>query len=265
MSSISSSVKNFLEKISDVNIPITENKTLNLIDDLKTTPRTGKSVRIERFNLNLPKRSIYDHIASLGYQADKYLEITNLTVNNDAVAKIIVFHDLAESIIGDVPDFTEKMLAGKLHRDPKSKDVIEKRANKLIEKSLPDDLKVSFMETIKNYKENSSKETRFFNMVDKTDPIIAIWRYLFAFREQINFSSFKNAMKDFFNNPKVEDYCIDKKIKSMVKFLQNTDNTKSYHQKGSQYFQSIRKKWMSKYLKLLIETRGMHFVYKSSS
>jgi len=265
MSSIAFFVNNLLGKISEVNIPIAENKTLNLIGDLKTTPRTGKSVRIEKFNLNLPKRSIYDHITSLGYQADKYLEITSLTVKNDEVAKLIVFHDLAESIIGDVPDFTDKVLAGKLHRELKTKNVIEKRANKLIEKSLPDDLKVNFIETIKNYKENSSKEVKFFKMVDKTDPIIAIWRYLFAFREQIKFPSYKNAMKDFFNNPKVPNYCIDNKIKSLVKFLQNTGNAKSYHQKGSQYLQSIKNEWVSKYLRLLIENRDMHFVYKSSS
>ena len=261
MPSISSSVKNLLEKISDVNIPIAENKTLNLIGDLKMTPRTGKSVRIEKFNLNLPKRSIYDHITSLSYQADKYLEITSFVVNNDDVAKLIVFHDLAESIMGVVPDFTEEMLAGKLYRDSKTKYVIEKKANKLIRKSFPDGLKADFTKAINNNnKEISSKEVGFFKMVDKTDPIIAIWRYLFAFRESINFPLFMNAMKDFFNNPKVSDYCIDNKIKDIVKFLQNTNNAKSYHQKGSQFFQSIKKEWMSEHLGLLIENRNMHYI-----
>lgn len=260
MQFIASLVNNLLDKIADVNIPIAENETLNFVDDLKNTPRTGKAVRIEKFNLNLPKRSIYDHVISLGYQADIYLEITNLTINSGEVANLIVFHDLAESIIGDVPDFTEKVLAGKLHQTITNKGKVENEANQLIEKYFQGSMKYSFIKTINNYKENTLQEVKFFNMVDKTDPIIAIWRYLSAFREKINFPIYKNAMKGFFNNPEVPNYCIDNKIKSMVKFLQNTDNAKSYHQKGPQFFQSLKKGWLSKYLRLIIENRDMHFV-----
>ena len=265
MSSIASFVNTLLDKISEVNILIAKNKILNLIDGLKTTPRSGKSVRIDKYSLNLPKRSIYDHIISLGYQADKYLEITNLAINKDEVAKLIVFHDLAESIIGDIPDFTDKVLAGKFYKDSKTKNVVEKGAYMLIEKSLPNDLKADFTETIKKYQENRITEVKFFEMIDKTDPIIAIWRYLFEFRKQIDFPIFEDAMKDFFNNPKMIDSCVNNKIKSMIKFLQNIVNAKNYHERGSQYFQSFTEEWISKYLRLLIENRNMHFVEKSSS
>ena len=257
---IASLVNSLLDKISDVNIPIAENKTLNLVEDLKKTPRTGKAIRIEKFNLNLPKRSIYDHIISLGYQADTYLQMTNLKINNDEVACLIAFHDLAESIIGDVPDFTEKVLAGELHQTTQIKNKLENEANKLIEKSIPEDLRDNFTKTINDYKENISSEVKFFNMVDKTDPILAIWRYLSTFRKQIYFPNYQNAMKDFFTNPEVSKCCLNNKIKSMVKFLQNIENAKSYHLKGSEFLQTIENEKMSEYLRLLIENRDMHIV-----
>lgn len=258
---ISVSVNDLLKRLSNIEVKISSNKSLNLLEDLKQTPRSGKSVRIDQHKLQLPKRSIFDHVISLGYQADIYLKIVGLDLNLEQIAKCIVFHDLAESIVGDIPDFTGERLAGELYKSSEIKSSQEDIANRLILKNLRGKLRVDFSSTVNLLRDSSSETVKFFNMVDKTDPIIAIWRYIYLFKEELDIDRFIEAMGDFFAKPDVVDYCTNEEISRLIESLQSKENAKEYFKVGSDILDSFGTDHISGTTVVsFIEGREMHFI-----
>ena len=199
---------------------------LNIIDDLKRSPRSGKAARIDNFCLNLPKQSIYDHLLQLAYDADIFNEVIGCMTGDHLLSDFIAFHDLAESVIGDIPDYTEgKALFGRVDGDLK---VEEDLANSIIADSLDQDMKQRFLFAISALADRSRSEVKQFHFIDKTEPIISVWRYIHFFRDIIDIDHFLEAMDDFFTNPKVKSYSINSATDDMINFLQQRDNARDF-------------------------------------
>lgn len=248
-----------LEQLSGVSLLI-ENRKIFVLDILKTIPRSGKSVRLKKHGLSLPPRSIYDHIVSLHLQARFFLPLLKIDMDSELLECMFLFHDLSEAVIGDAPSFTSREMAMDTYMCQHKKNVEEAKINQLILEALPENLKYTFELYLKHHHEKNSSIYQFFNMIDKTDPIIAIWRYLFLFQQKMEIDHFLNAMADFFLNPEPQQICMDLKTRSLIGALQNTDLAKKYFLNPVNFFQNHFEEDVAADLQQLIESRQMHFV-----
>ena len=223
-------------------------KTTPLIKELKQIPRTGFEVRIKKFKLDLPVQSIYDHILSVAANVDCFILMRNFKeerqkLDTRKLASFIAFHDLAETQIGDIPEFLSEELAEfneKYKVDKKTKLEQEKLANDKILEIVPPRIKKSFEEVSSLTAEESDPQSihgKFIWFVDKTESIIAVWRYIFNHKEKIDIEVFIEATAGFFDNPKVlKNYSYSSETENFIKYMQNRENAKNYYEIGSATF-----------------------------
>ncbi len=253
--SVESYLQGKLNELAGVCIKV-NNRSVDVLEALKHTPRTGKSCRIDAYKLGLPKRSLFDHLPSMAVQADLFKKYAKTSLSDDLLADLIAFHDWHEVIIGDVPEFTPKELAGNLYMTAEEKQKRQAAADKLILQSLSGNTKEQYVALDELF----HKPDQFFLMVDKTDPIIAIWRYLHLFKDQIDIEKFLDAMTHFFTNPKVVPTCFSEDIASFIKFLQNKDNARAYFKEGLKAFAKYKGAISLQDIQSILEKREMHFI-----
>lgn len=230
-------------------------KQLKIIDELRLTPRSGKKCRIDDFNLHLPVQSLADHIYQVALLADFWLDAYNIEVDLNLLAETIASHDLAEVIIGDIPDYT-------CHSDDFKKfdgDLTcqEQKANTLIKHCLAPKLRDKFERGINNI-EATTTESEIFWISDKIEPIIAIWRYLNFYHERIDFYNFSTAMTDFFDNPNVNKYALNQDCDRLITFLKDKKNAEHYFNTGQIRF--INPVFTAGQIKNLVEAKEIEYV-----
>jgi 5'-deoxynucleotidase YfbR-like HD superfamily hydrolase len=159
------------------------------------------------------------------------------------LARCIVYHDLAEVLLGDIPAYTN-VDDSKRNRD---QVVAEQRLRKL-PAGEPKRVAMEFISMFLNDRERESLRTaervlsdhenrvgRFFVVLDKIDPIIAVWRYIHQFRGALDTDAreFLKTMKDFFANPNVKAiataYREDSVIERLVLTLQDRQRARAYY------------------------------------
>jgi putative hydrolase of HD superfamily len=124
---------------------------LNIAANLKTIPRQGW---IDKLSIKNPE-SVADHTYSMAIigmilsDSQKY--------NTEKILKMILLHDLAESITGD---FTPEQKS-------KEKIILEDKTFEKILKHLPENLQKQYHHIWKEYKKNDSKEANFVHQIDK--------------------------------------------------------------------------------------------------
>lgn len=98
----------FIDELKSLNVVIASGNEINIIEQLKATPREGKRVRLlELKNPKIKARSIYDHIISLAYLADVIGSITREERwNASEMARLIAYHEIPEAIIGGIASYT---------------------------------------------------------------------------------------------------------------------------------------------------------------
>ena len=226
-------------------------------------PRTGLAHRIDKYKLNLPKQSIYDHLITIAYNSDIVINTFQFSYDKLLLANFCVYHDIAETIIGDVPTFTSKELAEQTYMTKSQKKELEAKANHIILNSLTKKYCKPFKEAINllSDEDNPNKKiTSFFWMMDKIEPIIAIWRYIHLYKKLIDVDLFIEAMSDFFKNPRVIDYAIDNNFKKLIEFLQDKSQAKQYYLKDNDAFNNLDSNELKILLKYFIEYRNFHCI-----
>ena len=127
---------------------------LNIAANLKTVPRQGW---IDKLSIKNPE-SVADHtyaMAIIGMvlsDSQKY--------NTEKILKMVLLHDLAESITGD------------LTPEQKSKEeklILENETIEKILKNLPENLQKQYQNIWNEYQENNSEEARFVHQIDKLE------------------------------------------------------------------------------------------------
>lgn len=235
----------FIKELNDAEITF-PNISINIIDSLKKLTRTGKAVRLNEFEpLGVKSRTIYDHMLSVAYLADAIAKLDK-EIRQDMysnLGRIIAYHEVNEVLLGDVPAYTNSnYLKGEVILNEgkfKNVDKIKREliSNQFIWLFLNDKQKESINELIDGLKHSSSDLMKVFRMLDRIDPIICIWRYLFYYRSEFNGTQekFIECMRDFFVYPKLLKYKTDKKLKlrfpyvaDMLEVLTSIDAAKRY-------------------------------------
>lgn len=238
-----------------------DGKTINLIKELKSTPRAWKHLRFDKFDIKLPKRSIYDHMISLSISAESFLDELNLDLDRKKIADFILFHDLAEAIMWDVPFFTSCEIAKLVYKTKEQKDEEERIINKFFIDNFPESLKDDFQIYEQEFfQEADSEEKRFLNFIDRFDPILNIWTYLLKFKDEIDISYFLQSMADFFDNPKVKDYAYISDLYETVIFFQNKENAFDFYNGWIEFLKAKemnRIRW--EIIWKLIDREGIHY------
>jgi hypothetical protein len=205
---------------------------ISIVDLLKSVPRSGKLARLRDASLKYDVRSLYDHIVSVSHNLDIYLSLIATFQDTQSeyylsekkiehqLAALSVLHDLNELVIGDAPDYTVQSIARELYMSKGEKQILEIYGNHFLSKDIPIfSIELSQIER---------PVYDFFHMADKTDPIVAIWRYVRMNIKRIDIWQFADAMGDFFTNPRPLEVCTHNKIRSLIFGLQDRDNLSKY-------------------------------------
>lgn len=278
---IADTVNSMIEDLVGESITMPFTGSIFLIQTLRRIPRSGKHLRIKKLKLNdgrqVPSRSIFDHIMSLGHSADVlYPHVAHGLKGADVgdLARCIAYHELNEVLLGDLPAYTDITSAVKRKSkifseqnlrsvNPREREVI---AHKFIWMFLDLKHRASLERFIDLADERESAAYRFFRVLDKMDPIIGIWRYLHIFRGQFvdDASSFIKNMRDFFDNPDpakvVADYD-DEKLLTLLSFLQDATMAKAFYADPSSI--TSTQDWLGfpgEVVYELITGREMHFM-----
>jgi 5'-deoxynucleotidase YfbR-like HD superfamily hydrolase len=263
LTSIAAYTNDFLEDMEDEAISLPSAPRIEILDTLRRLPRTGKKVRLEKYRHGtIPIRSVYDHVLSVAHTADHLIsEIDHRVSPNDLqeLARCIAFHELNEVILGDMPAYTnlseDKRRGVRLYAhdrlrsvDPKYR---ERVANEFVGIFLSDKQRQS-MRVVQERLEKGDSDpvVKFFRLLDKMDPIIAVWRYLDKFRGHLgDGGEFLRKLKDFFENRDVDTlaagFTTDSRVSELVATLKNRSNATLYYQNRDKFmgqtFQSKQK------------------------
>jgi|GEM_PF-2009866 len=246
---VSDHTRGFLKDLEEAQIPLPTVGNLKIISSLRALPRSGKLLRLEGMSPRLPIRSVYDHILSIAHSADCLLPLVNPEIYENSrveLARLIAYHDVCEVVLGDIPQYT------RLNRSKRSRARVtaeirlsqmkqgepERITNKFIAMFLQDSERHSLQRVVEVMAGDSAVKKMAYAL-DKMDPIIAVWRYIYSFRADQSFKidEFMTRMRHFFENPRVrmavKDMGSDPRMLQLVDHLQNPSKARQYYEESS--------------------------------
>ncbi len=263
-------VQKFLEEIKSLIITLPLIDPFNPVERLKLIPRTGKAIRIEAMDLNgIKARSIYDHIISMAYLGDSFLVLDKNKLIKECdyanLGRLIAYHEIGESLIGDIPAYTEiEGNSPKTKNYNRIKNILHDKRARIVNEFLwmyaNDQQRASIDELNRNISHQNTPLMKYFKMLDRIDPVITIWRYLYHYRRELQIDpvTFVNGMNDFFVYPKTLDYKNEDHeedfpyLKDIFEVLMNSEAAIKYCT-GTKLETLIVSKLKAKLLKYLIE------------
>jgi putative hydrolase of HD superfamily len=147
-----------------------KNQLLNLVSffrivcNLKTIKRSGW---IHKSNITSPE-SVADHSYSMCMMSMILAEIMNL--DSGYIMKMVIIHDLAESMVGDhMPD----------NISSEEKQLLEDKAMKKIISKLPNSLRKNYLCIWNEYNNNITVNAKFVHNMDKLEMALQAKEYEF--------------------------------------------------------------------------------------
>lgn len=147
-----------------------KNQLLNLLSffrivcNLKTIKRSGW---IHKSNITSPE-SVADHSYSMCMMSMILAEIMNL--DSGYIMKMVIIHDLAESMVGDhMPD----------NKSSEEKQLLEDKAMKKIISKLPNSLRKNYLRIWNEYINNITVNAKFVHNMDKLEMALQAKEYEF--------------------------------------------------------------------------------------
>jgi putative hydrolase of HD superfamily len=147
-----------------------KNQLLNLVSffrivcNLKTIKRSGW---IHKSNITSPE-SVADHSYSMCMMSMILAEIMNL--DSGYIMKMVIIHDLAESMVGDhMPD----------NISSEEKQLLEDKAMKKIISKLPNSLRKNYLRIWNEYNNNITVNAKFVHNMDKLEMALQAKEYEF--------------------------------------------------------------------------------------
>lgn len=231
----------FIRELKSLNVVVSTGNTINIIEQLKNTPREGKRTRLSEISNTIIKpRSVYEHIISLAYLADVIGSlIKEERWSATEMARLIAYHEIAEAIIGDIASYTvsEPMIKGPDRFETSKREIIVNKFISLYADSKQQESIGYLNNRIKptgRRKDELTEQMEYFKALDHLDCLVAIWRYLFHYREQCTKEQrieFIDVMRDFFTNQRLKEEDVFNRIpifKEIIFFLSNRNNAKKY-------------------------------------
>lgn len=147
-----------------------KNQLLNLVSffrivcNLKAIKRSGW---IHKSNIASPE-SVADHSYSMCMMSMILAEIMNL--DSGYIMKMVIIHDLAESMVGDhMPD----------NKSSEEKQLLEDKAMKKIISKLPNSLRKNYLDIWNEYNDNITVNAKFVHNMDKLEMALQAKEYEF--------------------------------------------------------------------------------------
>lgn len=255
MESFLEKFENVLDEVKQFEIEINNFGKINVLENLKKIKRTGKKIRLEKLkNHRIKIRTIYDHIHSMAQTANILIDNNIIHCNYEKLASMIICHDLSEVLITDCPSHTKnfgvksKSITNVLEVDSKTREEYSTNflwlyGNKKQKEAI---------ETLKE----KNEEQEIFKMLDKIDPIINVWRYMYVYKKVIK-KDYITIMEDFFTYPvlnKIVEENAYPVISEIIKYLKDTDNARLYLEKEEIDKEKLSKLTFKIILKLVEET-----------
>ncbi len=173
-----------------------ENFTILILDffytsaNLKKIPRQGW---IDKLSVDKPE-SVADHTFSMAIIGMIFSDLENH--NTEKILKIILLHDLAESITGDItPEQISK----------EEKTVLENNAIKKILNDLPPSLQKQYCILWDEYQSNNSKEAKIVHQIDKLEMALQAKIYSNEEYSKEKLDSFFNSARNEITDPKLSE------------------------------------------------------------
>ncbi|WP_316505123.1 HD domain-containing protein [Nitrosopumilus sp.] len=158
--------------------------------NLKTVQRQGW---VKKLSITNPE-SVADHSYSMALMSMVISDSEHY--NSEKVLKMVLLHDLAESEIGD---FTPKQIK------KERKDRIENNAFNKIIQTLPDSLKLQYLQIWKEYQQGSSIESKLVHQIDKLEMALQAKIYQKTGYPIEHLESFFESAKRHITDPKLKE------------------------------------------------------------
>ena len=154
--------------------------------NLKKIPRQGW---IDKLSIDKPE-SVADHVFSMSIIGMIFSDLENY--NTEKILKIILLHDLAESITGDMtPEQISK----------EEKTVLENNVMKKILMDLPIALQTQYSILWEEYQSNNSKEAKIVHQLDRLEMALQAKIYSKEEHSKEKLNSFFNSARNEINDP----------------------------------------------------------------
>ncbi|CCG81224.1 HD domain-containing protein C4G3.17 [Taphrina deformans PYCC 5710] len=167
---------------------------LNLIENLKTTPRTGWINE----HIRNPE-SIADHMYRMAIIT---MLCTDPALDKARMMKIAVVHDMAEAIVGDITPLSETTKAEKQALELGAMVRICQDLLPASQRQTADELMALFLE----YEHKTSPEARFVKDVDKYELVLQTFEYERAGRVKRRLDDFVGSSRQIVH-PLVRSWC----------------------------------------------------------
>lgn len=172
-----------------------KNQLLNLLSffrivcNLKTIKRSGW---IHKSNITSPE-SVADHSYSMCMMSMILAEIINL--DSGHIMKMVIIHDLAESLVGDhMPDDISS----------EEKQLVEDKAMKKIISKLPNSLRKKYLNIWNEYNDNITVNAKFVHNMDKLEMVLQAKEYEFEGYPKELLQPFIKSATDYVSNERFD-------------------------------------------------------------
>ena len=160
----------------------------NISAKLKKIPRQGW---IDKLSINSPE-SVADHTFSMAIMGMIFSDLENY--NTEKILKIILLHDLAESI-------TDDMTPEQISKEEKT--ILENNVIKKILSDLPLTLQKQYSVLWEEYQSNNSKEAKIVHQLDRLEMALQAKIYSNEGHSKEKLNSFFNSARNEIKDPKL--------------------------------------------------------------
>ena len=232
MSAFLEKFEEILNDANNIELEIVNFGKINVMNNLKKIQRTGEKIRLEKLNCEeIKATTIYDHINSIARTADLIISKNLVNCDDEKLASMIVYHDMCEVLITDYPRHTKNYKV--------SSDSIMNVYD--VDKQIREEYATNFLWLFANREQKErlellkqeNNEKKLLWLIDKIDPIINIWRYIYVYKKQLKKikNEYIEVMDDFFTNPvltKIAEMSEYGYFAEIIRFLKNSNNARIY-------------------------------------
>src|SRR3989338_834770 len=171
-----------------------ENFTNLILDFFYTSANLKKISRqgwIDKLSIDKPE-SVADHTFSMAIMGMIFSDLENY--NTEKFLKIILLHDLAESVTGDIPQ-------GQISTEENIE--LENNTMKKILNDLPLSLQKQYAVLWEEYQSNNSKEAKIVHQLDRLEMVLQAKIYSNEGHSKEKLNSFFNSARNEINDPKL--------------------------------------------------------------
>ena len=167
------------------------NLILNFFNTAANLKKISRQGWIDKLSIDKPE-SVADHTFSMAIMGMIFSDLENH--NTEKILKIILLHDLAESITGDMtPEQISK----------EEKTVLENNIIKKILSDLPPALQKQYCVLWEEYQLNNSKEAKIVHQLDRLEMALQAKIYSNEGHSKEKLNSFFNSARNEIKDPKL--------------------------------------------------------------